>query len=293
MKIVEQPAKTIITRSKLPDADFVVNPYIGCSFACGYCYASFMGRIVKEPIEAWGTYVYVKTNAVELFKKELAALDDTERRLTLLMSSVTDAWQGLEKKYRLARGILDVLQQERYPGTVSILTKSPVVLDDLETIRQLKRPDVGVTITTTDDAVSRTFEMHAPLASTRIEILKEFNHAGVPTYAFVGPLFPHFRFVPEQLDELFAQIADAGTREVYVEQINLSSYIRKRLDAVMHEAAPNLAAAYATADEDEHRRILREMVQSMITRYGLKLRLSKVLDHRKDANRESVGSATV
>lgn len=291
MKIVMTTAKSIITESKLPDADFVVNPYTGCSFACSYCYASFMGRFVGEPIEAWGNYVYVKTNAVELFEKELTSLSPSKRRSSILLSSVTDAWQGPEKKYRLARGILKILQRERYPGSVSILTKSPLVIDDLETIAQLPVPDVGVTVTTTDDAISKTFEMHAPPASSRIEILRKFNKAGVPTYAFVGPLFPHFRFVPEQLEQLFAQIREAGTTDIYVEMINLSSYIRKRLDVVMNEAEPELAKAYASADEDDHRRVLRQMVEEMIPRYGLRLRTSKVLDHRKDAKRGSKGGA--
>lgn len=294
MKIVETTAKSIITKSKLPDADYVVNPYTGCSFACSYCYASFMGRFVGEPIEAWGNYVYIKTNAVELFEKELAGFTAAARESSILLSSVTDAWQGPEKKYRLARGILEILARERYPGPVSILTKSPLVLDDLATIARLAAPDVGVTVTSTDDAISRVFEAHAPPASSRIEILKAFNDAGVPTYAFVGPLFPHFRFLPDKLDELFASIAKTGTKEIYVEQINLSAYIRKRLDSVMREAAPDLVAAYASADEEEHRRVLEDMVRTMVPRHGLTIRLSDVIDHRKDAKVEkarSIGGA--
>jgi DNA repair photolyase len=283
MKVVETVAKSIITKSKLPDADYVVNPYTGCAFACSYCYASFMGRFVGEPIESWGNYVYIKTNAVALFEKELASFSPAQRKSSILLSSVTDAWQGHEKKYRLARGIINILVRERYPGPVSILTKSPLVLEDLPAIARLAAPDVGVTITSTDDAISRIFEVHAPPASARIPILKAFRDAGVPTYAFVGPLFPHFRFVPEKLEELFASIAETGTTDVYVEQINLSAYIRKRLDIVMREAAPHLVDAYSQADEDEHRRVLEDMVRDMVTRYGLTMRLSDVIDHRKDA----------
>jgi len=283
MKIAEVTSKSIITKSKLPDADYVVNPYIGCSFACCYCYASFMGRVVGEPIEAWGRYVYIKTNAVELFDKELAKFSSKARQGSLLLSSVTDAWQGPEKKYRLAHGILNILARERYPGRVSLLTKSPLIIEDIEIIGRLLAPDVGVTLTSTDEVISHIFEAQAPLPSTRLDILKRFNQAGIPTYAFVGPLLPHFRFLPHKLEQLFSQIAATGTTQIYVEQINLSAYIRKRLDSVMRDAAPDLATAYAQADEAEHRRVVGEMVQEIAPRFGLEIRLATVLTHGQNA----------
>src|SRR2546430_6603503 len=106
MRLVEVEAKSIITPSKLPTVDFVANPYTGCAFGCAYCYASFMGRFVNESNTAWGEYLYVKTNAVELAARDLARLPDHKRLGTLLMSSVTDAYQGAERRYRLARRIL-------------------------------------------------------------------------------------------------------------------------------------------------------------------------------------------
>lgn len=120
MRVMEIEAKSMLVESKLPASDYVVNPYTGCSFACTYCYASFMGRFVGEPIESWGDYLYVKTNAVEVFQRDLKRLPENKQKLTILLSSVTDAWQGPEKKYRLARGILQTLAETAYPGFVSI-----------------------------------------------------------------------------------------------------------------------------------------------------------------------------
>src|SRR5438876_10167245 len=99
MKINEIEAKSILVRSKLPDTEYVVNPYTGCAFGCHYCYASFAGRFVGEPIGNWGNYVYAKTNAVALFEEELARLRGRGAAPTLLLSSVTDPYQGAEKKY--------------------------------------------------------------------------------------------------------------------------------------------------------------------------------------------------
>ena len=171
MRITETEAKTMLVGSKLPASDYVVNPYTGCSFACAYCYASFMGRFVGEPIEAWGDYLSVKTNAVEVMKLDLRRLPADKRRSTILLSSVTDAWQGPEKKYRLARGILETLGDDVYPGFVSILTKSPLVLRDIDVLSALQDKEVGVTVTTTDDDIGRFMEARAPLASERLRTL--------------------------------------------------------------------------------------------------------------------------
>jgi DNA repair photolyase len=103
VKVVETEAKSILVRSKLPDAEYVVNPYTGCVFGCHYCYASFAGRFVGEPIGNWGNYLYAKINAVPLFEMELAKLRGSGRAPSILLSSVTDAYQGAEKKYRLTR----------------------------------------------------------------------------------------------------------------------------------------------------------------------------------------------
>jgi DNA repair photolyase len=290
MRIVEFEAKSILTPSKLPDADYVANPYTGCAFACQYCYASFMGRYAGESIEDWGEYVHVKTNAVQLLEADLARLERTDRQGSILLSSVTDAWQGVEKKYRLTRGMIELLARERYPGLISILTKSPLVLDDIDRLKTLQRVEVGVTITTTDDALSRLLESRAPLASRRLKMLKRLNEAGLSTYAFVGPLLPHFAMKPELLDKLFAQIAEAGTTDIYCEQINLSAYIRQRLDGAIEKLDPSLRAAYSVADERDHRQRLEALVEQLMPKHGLRLRMGRVLDHRKDASEASGGS---
>ena len=280
MKVVEIEAKSILVRSKLPDAEYVVNPYTGCVFGCHYCYASFAGRFVGEPIGNWGNYVYAKINAVPLFEVELAKLRRAGRAPSILLSSVTDAYQGAEKKYRLTRGILEVLTREPYPGVVGILTKSPLVLRDADLLATIPRAHVGLTVTTTDDRLSRFLEVRAPLASRRLETLAALNSLGIETYAFVGPLLPHFRYDRGALDTLFAGLARAGVRSLYVEHINLRPYIQQRMQRALRSAPPEVQAVYRGARSDEHRRVLDTIAAELLAKHRLTLRLSRVLYHQ-------------
>ena len=281
MKVKETAAKTVLVRSKLPDAEYVVNPYTGCELGCQYCYASFTGRFVSEPINNWGRYVYAKVNAVSVFKAELGRVRRAGRAPSILLSSVTDAYQGIEKKYRLTRGILEELAQEPYPGVVSILTKSPMVLRDVDLLRRIPRADVGLTITTTNDRLSRFLEVRAPLASRRLRTLAELHAEGIQTYAFVGPLLPHFRYDPEALDALFAGLAQAGVDSVFVEHINLRPYIKQRLWQILNSEPPAIQEVYRGASTAEHRHALDAMIAALLEKHGLKLRLNKVLYHNQ------------
>lgn len=135
MKITEVEAKSIIVPSKLPDQDYVINPYTGCQFGCLYCYATFMGRYVNESRSDWGNYVYVKLNAVELVRKQLGKWGKERRQSSILLSSVTDPYQGVERKYKIVRGILEVFVEAEYPGQINLLTKSPLIERDLDLLK--------------------------------------------------------------------------------------------------------------------------------------------------------------
>ncbi len=292
MKIAEIEAKSIIVASKLPDTDYVANPYTGCQFGCLYCYATFMGRFVDEPRSNWGNYVYVKKNAVELAKKQLASWPESKNHASILLSSVTDPYHGVEQKYRLTRGILDALVEYNYQGLISVLTKSPLVLRDIDLLQQLNS-EVGLTITTTDDKLSRFLEVTAPLASRRLDTLKQLVEKGIPTYAFVGPLLPHFRYQPQLLDDLFHGIADTGTKDIYVEHINLPSYVKERMWKELRHESEQIQEIYGGSKTQKHRDILTGLVNNLVAKYGLQIRLGGTIYHEdlKKKN-EQKGDAT-
>jgi DNA repair photolyase len=284
MRVIEMEARSALVHSRL-GVDYVINPYTGCGFGCSYCYATFMSRHVSEPIEEWGRYVYVKRNVVEVFERELARMSLERRGRSILMSSVTDPYQGAESKHRLTRGIMEALARERYPGSVSVLTKSPLVLRDVDCFRELPRFEVGLTVTSADDEIGRWLEARAPRPEKRLEALAALNEAGISTYAFIGPLVPHFVERTELLEDLFARLADAGVRRVYVEHLNAKGYIRKRLDEVVARQLEQVQAAYADARTPEHRARLEQIVSELIERHGMELRLGAVIDHPENEAR--------
>ena len=131
MQIKEIHAASIITKSHLPDADYVINPYAGCTHKCIYCYARFMKRFTGHN-ENWGEFIDVKVNAPDLNPPDTTKY----RGKSIFMSSVTDPYLPLEKKYELTRKILEKLIPLQ--PDLGILTKSDLVLRDIDLLRQFK-----------------------------------------------------------------------------------------------------------------------------------------------------------
>jgi len=250
-----------------------------------------MSRYVGKDIKDWGEFVYVKENAPELLKKDLDRLGASRspeyglknkgRDKSIFISSVTDPYQGLEVKYKLTRRCLEVLLNWGFEGEISILTKSDLVLRDIDLLKQFKNVEVGLTVTSTDDTISRYFEKYAPDVSKRFKALKKLNEEGIRTYAFVGPLLPHFVSEPDKLDALFEAIYKTGTKDLYVEHINLSAYIVGRLKAEMPNLNKDILAKFYLSQSKIYRDDLNKIVESLVKKYGLNLRLGGTIYHRK------------
>lgn len=278
-KIYEIQAKSIIGKTKVPSADFVINPYTGCQFSCRYCFASFMGRFVGESNENWGNYVYVKTNAVELMNKDIQRLLKKNPHPRIAISTVTDPYQGVENQYRLTRGILEVFARHDYQGRISILTKSPMVMQDAGRLREIENAEVGISISTTEDSLSRKLEAAAPLASARLKTLRRLNEIGIKTYAFVGPFLPHMFLRPELIDHLFCEIRNTGTTEIKVEYLNLSGYVKRRFNEFLTDQPDDIRAVYQGSQKVEYREQLEPIIHEALDRQGLHLRFEEIVHH--------------
>jgi len=217
LKIQERKVKNILSKSGIPGVDYCINPYVGCSHGCRYCYATFMKRYTGHP-EAWGSFVDVKINASEVLRRQIRKAAKGK----IMISSVTDPYQPIEDKYKLTRQCLQILLP--YPFSVDILTKSPLVLRDVDLIKEFKEIEVGITITTDDDEIERFFEPQAPPISARIHALKMLHENGVKTYAFIGPLLP-------MNPEAFAEKINPYVHAVLIDRMN---YVSKTLKMYEH-----------------------------------------------------------
>ncbi len=103
MKIKKIQSKTILTKSNIPGVDYCINPYVGCSHGCVYCYASFMRRFTGHANEEWGKFIDIKINAPQVLEKEMIK---NPKKGIVLLGSVTDAYQPIERKYKLTRQVL-------------------------------------------------------------------------------------------------------------------------------------------------------------------------------------------
>lgn len=282
-KISLLEAKTILTKSGLPGSDWVINPYNGCLFACMYCYAAQIARW-KHPDEVWGTYLDVKINAPELLKNELEKLEKRFGKKdfgSIFFSSVTDPYVGLEAKYQLTRKCLEVLADFGYSGTIAIQTKSPLVIKDIDVLKRLKKVTVGFTVTTLDDKVSRFLETKAPPVSLRLKALKELHEAEINTYAFIGPILPHFTSNKTKINELLDKLQEVGVTEVWFEHINLSPKIKARLYQFLKKEAPDLIPEFDKANTERYRQELEVVIARSLKGRNLKMGLGKVIHHRK------------
>ncbi len=208
----EIAAKTILTKTGISGFDYCVNPYVGCEHGCAYCYAGFMKRFTGHG-EPWGQFVDIKVNAPEVLRRQVKK----KRGGRLLVGTVTDPYQPAEREYQVTRRCLEVLGD----GTldVTLLTRSPLCLRDVDIITRIEGMEVGVTVTTDRDEMRRLFEPFAPPIESRIEALRTLHGERVRTYAFVGPMLP---LDPLRLIEALSGAVD----EVLVDRLNYSNKVK-------------------------------------------------------------------
>ena len=222
MKITEMECKTALSRSGIYGWVYALNPYRGCMHSCRYCFAP---NIIRQPRATWGEEVKVKKNIPNILAKELKHLTPA----LVGVSSVTDPYQKIEEKYKITRSCLEQLLKYKFP--VSIITKSPLVIRDIELFKKFSYSEITITITTPDNRLSNLLEPKAPSTAERIEALTKLSDEGLNTYAFIGPLLPSLE--PEQVPEFIDQIKSTGVKTIMVDTLNLKPGIWQDVESAL------------------------------------------------------------
>ena len=202
-----------------------MNPYFGCEHSCVYCYVPRMmpGRLRGR---AWGSFVEVKVNIPKVLASELRRVS----RGRVLVSSITDPYQPIEKLYELTRSCLKLLASRGLE--VTVLTKSSLFKRDLDLMDEEKF-EVGVTVTTVK--AYRELEPLSDPPLRRLEALKEASEEGLRTFVFLGPLIPGV--VDEELDEILELAYNAGASYVIVDKLNTKGDVIESIARALDEKA--------------------------------------------------------
>lgn len=237
--------------------DYSFNCYVGCSHACGYCYARYMQRFHPHE-ERWGTFVDVKVNAPQALTRQLRRLEPG----SVFTCSACDGWQPIERDYRLTRECCRRLLDAGF--RLMVLTKSDLMLRDLD-VFEGRRVCVGVTITTPDEAWARIWEPGASSVAARLEILRQARSAGLETAIMFGPLLPGISDTDEALARLFRLAREARVSRLWTDGLNLRLGVWPAVEQVLSRHRPELLERYRRilfepAARREYRRHLKQRI---------------------------------
>jgi DNA repair photolyase len=239
LEVYEEQARTIVTRNESPDVSFrwSVNPYRGCYFGCGYCYA----RPTHQYLDfGAGTdferKIVVKVNAPRLLRRTFRKKSWAGEPIAL--SGATDCYQPLEASYRLTRGLLEVCRQ--FGNPVGIVTKSVLVQRDLDLLGELaafRLVHVNFSIPFSDDLMARAIEPYAPSPSARFEAMRTVAAAGVPVSVLVAPIIPGLN--ESQIGGILERAKACGATRAYRSLLRLPAEVKDVFLQRLREAFPH------------------------------------------------------
>ena len=295
-------AKTVLNGPETTGMGFwSINPYVGCAFGCAYCYARYAHRYVMEraataarldqqlsddvarmpPWLAFERRVFVKQNAPAVVRRALRAGGDRHLRLldgeVIVIGTATDPYQPAERRFRITRGVLEVLAE--HPGlSVVVITKSPLITRDIDVLRRIDRISdlsIHLSLITLDRDLARRIEPRAPTPEARVRALARLREAGIEAGINCMPVLPGITDHPLALEALVKRVAEAGASYLGACALRLQATARARYLPFIEENFPQLAEryrrTYASSAEagDRYRDGLRRFMGQLCKKYGV------------------------
>ncbi len=226
--INEIQVKSIMSKSNLPVCEYSVNPYVGCTHGCKYCYASFMKRFTGHA-ESWGTFLDVKYWQEIKNPRKYAGRE-------LFIGSVTDPYNPQEETFGRTR---ELLNQLKGSGTkLSIATKSDLILRDLDLIKSFPQARVSWSINTLDEGFKRDMD-DAVSIERRLAAMETFHREGIRTTCFISPIFPGITDVKAIIER-----AKDKCNLIWLENLNLRGGYKTVIMGYIKEKYPQLFPLY-------------------------------------------------
>ncbi len=206
--------------SKLPDSDFVINPYIGCPHSCKYCYASFMKKFTNH-CENWGDFIDVKICNTPINLKKI-------KNKKIFLGSVTDCYNDFEKEFKITQNILKQLINS--DAEISISTKNKLIIRDIEILKNIKNLTVCISINTLDETFKNDMDKASSIED-RIKSLKILHENKIKTVCFISPIFPiltDFKSIIEQTKNYCDEYWFENLNLRYPYRIEILNYIKNK-----------------------------------------------------------------
>jgi DNA repair photolyase len=210
--VTEERARSIISRNDSPDVGFSqsINPYRGCEHGCVYCFARPSHAYLDlSPGLDFETKLYAKTNAVERLRHELAKPGYVPSQIALGIN--TDAYQPIERRYRITREVLELLAECKHP--VSFVTKSGLIERDVDLLAAMARErlvTVYFSVTTLDNKLASKMEPRATAPHGKLRAMRVLHEAGVPVGVMVAPVVP--MVTDHELEHILEAAHEHGAR---------------------------------------------------------------------------------
>jgi len=222
----------ITNKDKLFKGNYTLDPYQNCEFGCRYCDSTFEKTI------------YVKINADQILKKELQTLE----KGTIIVGSVVDPYQKAEENYNITRNLLKTIKQYDFP--CHILTKSNLILRDVDVLSKMNNCTVTLSITTLDQSISDIFEKHVPTAIERLETIKKLSKLGIKTGLAVIPILPFI--VEEELEYIVKSAEDHRASYILHKYLELKGDQKEIFIRILEGSFPDLVEKYEKLYADSY-----------------------------------------
>jgi DNA repair photolyase len=304
-------ARSILNGPATTGMDFwSINPYVGCAFGCAYCYARYAHRYVAErlasssqqrnaldaeampPWLAFERRILVKREAGAIVSRELRrpARYDALQKARVVIGTATDPYQPAERQFRVTRGVLEVLAEQR-GLSVTIITKSPLVTRDVDLLLRIAERSslsVHVSLITVDRELARRLEPRAPTPEARLRAIARLRSHDIEVGVNCMPVLPGITDAPEQIDALVQRVGESGASYLGACALRLRSTARQRylpfIEAEFPELAPRYRSTYARGHQvgERYRDGLKERFRVVCARYGVVFERDYRIDDDED-----------